>query len=163
MKSRFWIFALVAIVCSMARAAEKFPPVEGLPLRPELPDALTMFNGKPVATKNDWFKKRVPELKELFQHYEYGYFPPPVKIKTSVDYTDKNSFGGKATLKLVTISFARKNAPQLHLMLATPNARKNPAPLFLGLNFSGNHSLVENTNVPLPSAWMNSPRMASLI
>jgi hypothetical protein len=62
-------------------------------------------------------------LKELFQHYEYGFFPPPAKIKTSVDYTDKKAFGGKATLKLVTISFAQKNAPQFHLMLVIPNGR----------------------------------------
>jgi hypothetical protein len=114
-----------------------------------------MFDGKPVATKKDWFKKRVPELKELFQHYEYGYFPTPPKIKSSVDYTNKNLFDGKATLKLVTISLGKKSAPQLHLMLVVPNERAKPAPVFLGLNFSGNHSLVDDTNVPLPDAWMN--------
>jgi dienelactone hydrolase len=127
-----------------------------LPARMESPDPLLMFDGKPAVTKKDWFEKRRPELKELFQHYEYGYIPPPAKIKTSVDYTDKKSFGGKATLKLVTISFAQKNAPQFHLMLVIPNQKKNPAPVFLGLNFSGNQSLVTDTNVPIPDAWMNN-------
>jgi hypothetical protein len=40
-------------------------------------------------------------------------------------------------------------------MLVIPNQRK-PAPVFLGLNFSGNHSLVIDTHVPIPNEWMNN-------
>lgn len=155
MKLAFWTFASVLLLCSGLRASENFPPAAELPMQAELPDPLVMFNGEPVANKKDWVKKRRPELKKLVQHYEYGYFPKPAKIKTSVDYTDENYFGGKATLKLATISFAQKNAPQLHLMLVIPNRRSTPAPVFLGLNFSGNHSLIANTNVPIPTQWMN--------
>lgn len=154
MKRCFGVLIFAFILSSMA-FAKSFPPASGLPLRPQVPDALTMFNGKPVQSKKDWIKRRRPELKELFQHYEYGYFPPPAKIKTSIDYVDKNFYGGKATLKLATISFKTPDAPQLHLMLVIPNKRK-PAPVFLGLNFSGNHSLVIDTHVPIPNEWMNN-------
>ncbi len=155
MKLASWTFASVFLLCCALRASENFPPVAELPVQSDLPDLLTMFNGEPVETKKDWFKKRRPELKELLQHYEYGYFPAPAKIKISADYTDKNFFEGKATLKLATISFTEKNAPQLHLMLVIPNGRAAPVPVFLGLNFSGNHSLVTDTNVPIPTQWMN--------
>ncbi len=114
-----------------------------------------MFDGKPVASKNDWLKKRQPELKALFQHYEYGYFPSPAKFKTTTDYVDRKFLNGKATLKLATLTFAEKKAPQIHLLLVVPNKRKSPAPVFLGLNFSGNHSLVTDANVPLPTSWIN--------
>lgn len=144
------------LVCANLQAAKNFPPVSELPLSPELPNPLVMFDGKPVLSQNDWFNKRRPELKGLFQYYEYGYFPPPVKIKSSVDYVDKNFLGGKATLKLVTIAFGPPQSPPLHLMLVIPNQRKDPAPVFLGINFSGNHALVTDTNVPLPPGWMNS-------
>src|SRR5262245_19501097 len=66
---------LVALAAAAARA--DFPPVSQLPSRPELPDPLVMLNGDRVTTKEQWFDKRRPELKALFQHYMYGTFPPP--------------------------------------------------------------------------------------
>ena len=150
------IFVFTILFCCVARAFEKFPSVSELPTVSGLPDPLVMFDGKPVANKKDWLNKRRPELKALFQHYEYGWFPPPAKIKPTIAHIDKNCFDGKATLKLVNISFAPKNAPQIHLMLIVPNHRKNPAPIFLGLNFSGNYALVTNPVVALPTGWMNA-------
>ncbi len=156
MKIVFRIFILAILFCGVARAIEKFPPVSQLPIIAEPPDPLVMFDGKPVTNKKNWFTKRRPELKALFQHYEYGWFPPPAKIKAKVQAVDKNCFDGKATLKLVNISFEPTNAPQIHLMLVVPNHRKNPAPVFFGLNFSGNYALVTNSFVPMPTGWMNA-------
>ncbi len=147
---------ILALLAGNIHAAKSFPPASELPAQAELPDPLVMLDGKPVTSKKDWFDKRRPELKRLFQHYEYGFFPSPAKIKAKVEYADKNCFGGKATLKLVTISFAKKNAPQINLMLVVPNQKKNPAPVFLGLNFSGNFALVTNSYVPIPKGWMNA-------
>ncbi|MGI8967323.1 MAG: alpha/beta hydrolase family protein [Limisphaerales bacterium] len=155
MKSASLLVAFAFSFCCVVDAAEKFPPAEQLPTQVKLPNPLVMFDGKPVANKKDWFNNRRPELKELFQHYEYGYFPPPAKIKSKVEAVDKNCFGGKATLKLVTISFAQKNAPEFHLLLVVPNHKKNPAPVFLGLNFSGNYALVTNSFVPIPTGWVS--------
>lgn len=154
------IFALTLapLLVMVPATAGNFPEASALPTQTELPDPLRMFNGKPVTTKRDWFKHRVPELKALFQHYEYGFFPPPAKIKATVEHIDKNFFGGKATLKLVTISFVQKDAPKIHLLLVVPNQRKNLAPVFVGMNFSGNHTLVTDTNVPPPTGWIASKR-----
>jgi hypothetical protein len=115
----------------------------------ELPDALTMFNGAKVTSKKEWLKKRRPELKELFQHYEYGQFPAPRKITSHVELTDANYYGGKATLKVVAIRFGQPE-PHVDLMVVTPNHNRKPAPVFLGMNFGGNFALVTNANVPLP-------------
>ena len=46
------------------------------------------------------------------------------------------------------------DCPAIHLLLVIPNERKRPAPVFLGLNFCGNHALVQDRNVRLPTAWM---------
>ena len=35
-----------------------------------------------------------------------------------------------------------------------PNQRKGPAPAFVGINFCGNHTLVNDPNVDLPQVWM---------
>ncbi len=49
---------------------------------PDLPDPLTLANGKPVKSAKDWWKKRRPELVELFDREIYGRTPnktPTVK------------------------------------------------------------------------------------
>src|SRR5687767_12375090 len=156
MKSRFSIFGVAALFAFIVNVhAEKFPPVSQLPIQNDFPDALVMFDGSPVTTKKDWLKKRKPELKALFQHYEYGFFPPAEKIRTKVEYTNKNFLDGKATLRLVTISFGPEDAPDINLMVVLPNQRRKPTPVFLGMNFCGNHALVSDTNVPLSPNWIN--------
>jgi hypothetical protein len=156
------IFQMVLLTGFVSGGANTFPPVSELPLRPETPDPLVMLDGKPVTTKKEWFNKRRPELKALFQHYMYGWFPPPVNVTGKITYTDKNFFNGRATLKLATISLGPAPAPQVHLLMVIPNHRKKPAPIFLGMNYSGNHTLVADTHVPLPTAWM-PPKLTNVV
>ena len=131
-----------------------FPEPDKLPPHPELPDPLVMFNGERVTSKQQWFDQRRPELKELFQHYMYGYLLPPRKIAAKVLHEDAKAFGGKATLREVAISFGPADTPPIHLLLVIPNERKGPAPVFAGLNFCGNHALVNDPGVRLPTVWM---------
>ena len=143
-------------------AASTFPDFSQLPSQPGAPDPLVRLNGERVATKKEWFGQRRPELKALFQHYMYGVMPPaPEHVSFKVERVDKNFFGGKATKKEVTISFdGAGGAPGIHLLLVIPHAHpKDPSsragfPVFVGPNFYGNHLLVTDTNVALPTSWM---------
>ena len=56
---------LVIRICVAQEAT--FPDVFDLPSQKDLPDPLVMFDGARVATKEDWIRKRRPELKALFQ------------------------------------------------------------------------------------------------
>lgn len=145
----------VSLLGLIAAGKADFPAVDKLPSRAQLPDPLVMMDGSRVTTKEEWLKKRRPELKELFQHYMYGYFPPrPEKLDFKVERVDKNALGGKATLKEITIAFGVRQTPKLHLLLFIPNQRKGPAPVFLGLNFQGNHTVVKDPDVALPVSWV---------
>src|SRR6516165_195797 len=145
--------ALLILGIPMARA--DFPEVSKLPSRSDFPDPLVMFNGDRIKTKDQWFAARRPELKELFQHYMYGYLPAaPTKIEATIEREDRRAFGGKATLKEVMIAFGPPEIPKIHLLLVIPNERKSPAAVFVGMNFSGNHALVKDPAVRLPTAWM---------
>jgi hypothetical protein len=151
------LLVLGSLVFATARA--DFPEAGKLPVLAELPDPLVMFDGKKVATKDDWFKKRRPELKKLFLYYMYGQLPPaPAKVEAKVLHEDRKAFGGKATLREIALTVAPGDAPRIHLLLAVPNERKGPAPVFVGLNFCGNHALVEDRAIRLPTVWMyNGP------
>src|SRR4051812_18686728 len=86
-------------------AAAEFPEAATLPTRPELPDPLVMFDGRPVTSPEQWTSQRRPELKALFQHYMYGQMPPrPADESFAVARQDRGFLGGKATLKEVTIT-----------------------------------------------------------
>lgn len=145
-------FAMLLFAGSVAAA--DFPPVAELPSRPDLPDPLVMFNGERVKSQEQWFGKRRPELKALFQHYMYGYAPKALPIEATVEREDRNALEGKATLREVTIAFGPSERLRIHLLLVVPNGDKKPAPCFVGMNFCGNHAVVKDRTVRLPTAWI---------
>ena len=144
---------LASLLGVISAAAAPFPDVAELPSRPTLPDPLVMFNGERVTSREQWVNQRRPELKALFQHYMYGQMPHASASFESRP-ADRNYFNGKATKKEVTISFDKAGAPKLHLLIVIPNQRQKPAPAFVGLNFCGNHTLVKDPSIPLPTGWM---------
>lgn len=134
---------------------DKFPPVSALLSQPDLLDPLLMFDGRRVATREEWFNKRRPELIRLCQHYMYGTLPPqPKEVSGKIEREDRDALGGKATLREVTVTFGPPELPPIQLMLIIPNQRPGPAPVVLGLNYFGNHTLVRDPAVRLSTNWM---------
>jgi hypothetical protein len=149
---------LLLALPAVARA--DFPDVAQLPSHPELPDPLVMFNGERVTTRQQWFDRRRPELKALFAHYMYGVQPPaPGKVEAKVEHADPNAFAGKATLKEIALTIGPSGAPPIHLLLVVPNRRTGPAPTFVGMNFCGNHAVVRDPHVRIPTWWMYPNRV----
>jgi hypothetical protein len=146
--------ALVFILPVSALAAD-LPSFSELPSRTEQPDPLVMLDGSPVKSKRAWERRRRSELKELFQHYMYGPLPPkPAILKFTVTGEHADFLNGKATLKLVTISFGDADGPKIDLLVVTPNQRKGHVPAFLAMNFCGNHAVTADPRVPLSRGWL---------
>jgi hypothetical protein len=126
-----------------------------LPPRPEMPDPLIMADGSRVTSRSRWDHERRPELKELFAHYMYGAIPPkPDQVLVTRAEEYRNFLEGKATLKLLRLSTGPAGAPQIDLMLVIPNQRTEPSPVFLAMNFCGNHALTADPRVPLAKTWL---------
>ena len=136
-------------------AAPSFPEASSLPAQPGLPDPLVLFDGTPVRTVKDWNEKRRPELKALFQHYMYGPVTGgPGRVRSTVVRTDSKALGGKATLKEIDLAISQPVETVIHLLLVVPNERRGSAPVFVGVNFCGNHALLEDSKILLPKVWM---------
>jgi hypothetical protein len=144
-------------LASMAQESN-FPEPGKLPLKEELPDPLVLFNGTKVTTKEQWFKERRPELKKLYEHYMFGVAPPAPKVNARIERIDPQALGGKATLKEITLTFAGVDGPKVHLLLIVPNKRKGPAPVFVGMNFCGNHAVLNDPKIALNPNWMYANR-----
>ena len=134
-----------------------FPKVADLPVNANLPDPFTMWDGTPITTPEQWMQQRRPELKALFQHYMYGFAPPPPGISADIRKFDTTVFGGKATLKEIEIRFVGlpEDAPRINLALFIPNQVTGPAPVFLALNHTGNYAVSPHPDVTFdPNAWV---------
>ena len=137
---------------------DDFPDRDKLPVIKELPDPLLMLDGTRITTKEDWNARRKPELKALFQHYMYGYFPAATKITATVDREDADAVDGKASMKQVTIAFGPAGCPPIHLLLIVPMRQAGQAPpaVFLGLNFEGNQTVISDPRIALPTTWVRN-------
>jgi hypothetical protein len=64
------------------------------------------------------------------------------------------ALGGKALRKQVTVRFFGKNpGPKMDMLIYLPAGATKPVPLFLTLNFSGNHRIVADPAVKIGEVW----------
>jgi dienelactone hydrolase len=151
----FSILPLLIAGCAFRSSHRPFPEYSVLPSHRQLPDALTTLDGVPVTSREQWFNQRRPELKALFEHYMYGPIPPkPRQMQARIVGEYDNFLDGKATLKLVRLETGPGNGPGIDLMIVLPHAPTTPAPVFLAMDFCGNHALTADTRVPLARSWM---------
>jgi hypothetical protein len=143
--------------------AEEFKPnydEEALPAY-TLPDPLVGEDGQSIKTTAVWVEKRRPEILRLFETQVYGKAPeqkPALEFDTSSE--DRVALDGNAIRKEVTIAVVmpRGRVP-LRLLLYVPKSDE-PAPVFLGLNFNGNHAVHMDPGISLGRAWIrNQPEL----
>ena len=118
-----------------------------------LPELLVDNDGKAVATKKQWKKKRRQEVMALFKEYVYGYLPD-AKVEASykvLEQSDK-ALDGKATRKQIEITWTGNGTSRKALLLMyLPNVKKK-SPVFVNFNFLGNATLSADPNV-IPSQY----------
>jgi len=122
-------------------------------------DPLTMNDGSKVTNAAMWTEKRRGELLTLFAEQFYGKTPDgPVTLRTSEVIIDRKALNGKAIRKQVTIYFTPDNAgPQMHLLLYLPAHAAAASPVFLGLNFNGNHTVAADPGIFANDVWVKDP------
>jgi hypothetical protein len=121
-----------------------------------LPDPLLLSDGERVTDAATWSQRRRPEILRLFQQHVYGKSPgTPEAMKFQVTSVAEDALEGKATRKQVAVYFTgEEEGPKMDLLLYLPNVAKKPVPLFVGLNFTGNHSIHDDPGIMLSTSWM---------
>jgi hypothetical protein len=128
-----------------------------------LPDPLTTCAGDKVTTVAQWQKTRRPELLELFRTNVYGRVPAtPVKLNFNVFDEDSKALDGTAIRKQVAIeAVSGEKRLRIELLMYLPvSAKQKPVPVFVLLNFSGNHTVNPDPAIVLPKSYVsrkNSP------
>jgi len=121
-----------------------------------LPDPLVFNNGSKVVTKKDWEKRRA-ELFKIFENEVYGVSP---QWKGKIEFTEisrkDNALNGSAIQKEVKLTLINGDkSHDINVLIYLPHSNK-PVPVFLGLNFGGNHTVTNEPGVTVTSAWVRN-------
>ncbi len=134
-----------------------------------LPDPLMGSDGKRVTTAEAWNTRRRPELLRLFETYMFGKVPTPphpIKLLFTVNSEDRQALGGKAIRREVAILFRDDPAaPRINLLVYLPKdaVANRRVPVFLGLNFEGNHAVSTDPGISLATAWLPNNPAAGIV
>jgi hypothetical protein len=120
-----------------------------------LPDPLVCSDGTAVKDAQTWRQKRRPEILKLFEEYVYGKLPgKPPSMTFMTTSVNKDALNGLATRKEVTVYFTgRRQDPNMNILIYLPNKATKPVPLFVGLNFQGNHAISTDPGITLGRVW----------
>jgi len=124
---------------------------------PNLPDPLTLKNGKKVTTGEMWWKQRRPEIVEDFDREVLGRVPPNVpKVTWRVNRTEQFEVGGRRVVGKELIGSVDNSAypdltVEIQMTVVTPaNATKPPVPVMM--MFGGRSGMPPAPGTPPPPA-----------
>ncbi|HNX55356.1 MAG TPA: hypothetical protein PKO30_07215 [Prolixibacteraceae bacterium] len=130
----------------------------------QLPDVLTRFNGRKVKTAKDWIKKQRPEILQKFTEEEYGKVPGAIAISdVKIWETTHDVLNGKAVRRQLSLFFKKADKSlEVNVLMYLPKSSKK-IPVFLGYNFSGNHTILNDPNIRLTESWVNDNPSVGII
>lgn len=126
-----------------------------------LPDPLTLPDGTTAKNIELWENIRRPEILNLFAEQMFGYAPigKPENMSFEVYDNDPNALDGKANRKQVRVNFTGKSeGPFMNILIYLPKKSVTSVPLFLGLNFQGNHTIHIDEGITITTSWLPNRR-----
>ncbi len=152
------VFILLGLVFSGCFQRKGNDLLEVFVPRYSLPDPLITESRENVSDAETWFKTRRPEILEIFSSQVYGRSPGKPEGMSFEVIESGTALGGKALRKQVRVYFTdQKDGPKMDILIYLPvSSRKpvaRPAPLFLLLNFAGNHAVHSDPVIKLSENW----------
>lgn len=114
-----------------------------------LPELLVANDGTKISTAFDWVRKRRAEVLDTLKKEMFGERPPmPETFTTEVITLKEDALENTAIRKEIKLTFSHQGKSHSFIMLLyIPKNVSGPVPVFLGLNFKGNHATANETDV----------------
>jgi hypothetical protein len=139
------------------------PEVKDLPVRKEMPDAMTMNDGTRVKTVEQWRQRR-EEMKRILEFYELGHAPPPPGNVTGQDIKSLTLLDKTVKYRLAHLKFGPAEKLGFDIAIFTPAKSDGPFPTIINPSFFStpgvavtNPPIVTSTNTPTTNS-SNRPR-----
>lgn len=119
-----------------------------------LPDPLIFEGGTKVENPALWERRRA-EILSLFETQVYGKMPGAAAgMHFETRFVNGDALGG--ICKEVSVCFSADAEPRMDILIFLPKDGDGPVPLFVGLNFGGNHTVHPDPRIALSEQWMRS-------
>ena len=128
----------------------------------QLPDPLLTEDGQRITTAAEWMNFQRPKILELFKKYEYGeILPRPDSLRFELVSEKDDALDGLAVRREVKIVCGMRGGREFAfpLLVYIPKKADSPAPVFIGLNFKGNHNTTKETDV-IPTGYLTPGKLA---
>jgi len=117
----------------LAKTGEIPPDFDAFPRINGLPDPLRFLDGRPVRTATDW-KARRAEIRQLFEKYDLGSFPPKPKLDRAVVLDETPGKG--YLVRNVRLEFGPEGKGAMRAQVMIPDG-KGPFPALISPNLTG--------------------------
>ncbi len=108
------------------------------------PDALTLQDGRPITSPDQWPARR-DEMRDLLLQYEYGHVPPPPgNVTLDATLETGTRFDGASSFRAIRLRFGPQNELTTTVHLYTPAEATGPLPVILRFGLGGEHALAAN-------------------
>lgn len=152
-----WFCPLILLYAQSARSSVADIPVNYDEARiPSytLPNPLILQNGKEVTSTKAWYKKRRPEILNLFANQQFGIAPDRAHVHFKVFDTGTPVFNGKAIRKQITIYFtADTNKVKTDLAIYLPVKEGVKTPVLLKIGFTPNCLTINDPGLHQGMIW----------
>jgi len=120
-----------------------------------LPEIMVAQNGRKIRNLKQWEKIRKPEILRLFQQEVFGKVPGKLEITEIIVHENAGeALGGLAVRKQLDLIFRNNNQEiAVGLLIYLPKTDA-PVPVFLGYNFMGNHTILNDPHIRLSPSWI---------
>ena len=141
----FLLFAFTSIECFADRQLKEYDndinyDEAKIPYY-DLPPLLLSAEGKKITTPKQWRNIRRPQIMASFSNLIYGRVPEaqfPIETKAAVVDENRHFLDGKATHRIVLITFSNENGSvSITAHLVVPNRVTKPCPAFMKLGTGG--------------------------
>jgi hypothetical protein len=124
-----------------------------------LPDPLVNAAGRRVASAGEWPARR-EEIFRLFEREMFGRSPEKAPGFRFELVSSGKAPGGRATRKQVDLLFG--GHAKARMLLYLPANARGRVPVFVGLNFGGNHTVDKDPGISLGTVWGRNDGIASV-
>ena len=115
------------------KTGELPPDFDALPRVNGLPDPLKFLDGRPVRTPLEW-KARRAEIRQLFEKYQSGTFPPRPKLDRAVVLDETHGKG--YLIRNVRLEFGPESKGTMRVQVMIPDG-KGPFPVLMAPSLAG--------------------------
>jgi hypothetical protein len=160
-KLTLWCSLLLILIGSRIIGQDlKFNYDENLVPTYRLPDLLITNDGDSIVNRSQWERIRRPEVLDLFENHMFGRVPLNVQNKLRFEVLESGLvLQGRARRLQVRLFFSREqDAPAVDVLIYLPivATRRDACPMFVGLNFMGNHTITKDPVVHVTKSWVRN-------